>query len=81
MLLNKQVTLASAVTFAGWAVAVAMWIVSWIIDSAHLGQGAILVAIIAGVTTSRLGTQQQAQKLHNALTIVSAAEVRPMTRR
>jgi hypothetical protein len=81
VLLNKQVTLASAVTFAGWAVAVGIWIVSWILHSDHLGQGGILVAIIAGVTTSQLGRKQQAQKLHNALTIVSAAEVRPMQRR
>lgn len=81
MLLNREVTLASAVTFAGWTVAVAIWVVSWIIGSEHLGQGAILVAIIAGVTTSQLGRNRQADKLHNALTIVGSAEVRPMSRR
>lgn len=74
-------TLASAVTFAGWTLAVVIWIISWIVGSDHLGQGAILVAIIAGVTTSQLGRKQQADKLHNALTIVSSAEVRPMSRR
>jgi hypothetical protein len=81
MFLNKEVTLASAVTFGGWALAVGIWVISWIIGSVHLGQGAILVAIVAGVTTSRLGSNEQARKLHNALTIVSAAEVRPMSRR
>jgi hypothetical protein len=80
--LNKQISLAFVITYAGWAIAIGTWIVSWIVDSDHLGQGAVLVAVVAAVVTSRLTAAQQARELHNALTIVRGADsVTPLSRR
>lgn len=70
MFLSKQISLAHAATYVGWALGVGTWIVSWIIGSDHLGQGALIVALVAAVATARLSAGEHARDLHNALTIV-----------
>lgn len=82
MLLNKQISLAFVATYAGWVLAIAVWIISWVVNSPHLGHGAIIIALIAAVTTSRLAAREQAREVHNALTIVHGVEtVTPLPRR
>lgn len=82
MFLNKQLSVAFVATYAGWLIAIGVWIVSWIVDSPHIGDGAVILAVAASVATSRLSANERAREIHNALTIVRGADtVTPMQRR
>lgn len=82
MLCNKQVSVSFVLAYAGWLAAFGIVIVSWIVNSDHLGQLGLLVGAAAAASTVRLWMLDRTDDIKNTVSIVrdveALASVRPL---
>lgn len=79
-MIHKQIRISFVLALAGWIAAIAVWVVSWISDSAHLGQLGLLIGMAAGSWTIRVWMCDSVRDVQNSIRIVREVEARDSVR-